>query len=113
MHEYAIAENIIALVLEEAKSAGANKVIIINIIIGEISSVIPESVELYFEPLSKDTLLEGARLNFINVYAELKCNQCGKIYLKMKHGIECPDCRGVGVFTEKGREFYVESIEVD
>ena len=113
MHEYAITQSIIALVLEEAKRAGANKVNTINIIIGEISSIIPESVELYFEPLSNTTLLQGATLNFINVYAELKCNQCGKTYLKKEHGMECPDCRGIGVFTEKGREFYVESIEVD
>lgn len=113
MHEYAITENIVSLVLEEAKRSGVSKVAAINLVVGELSSVIPECIELYFDPLSKGTILEGTKLRFISIDAQLKCNSCGKIFLKKENGIECPGCGGIGTFTENGKEFYIESIEVE
>lgn len=113
MHEYAITESIVQLVSEEAKKANANKITVINIVAGEISGVIPECIELYFESIAEGTLLEEAKLNFEVVKAELKCTSCGEIFLKKKNEIECPKCGGTGRFTEKGKEFYIESIEID
>lgn len=113
MHEYAITENIIELVLEEAKKVEEGNVTAINIVLGEISSILPECIEFYFKALSEGTILNGARLNFINIDAELICKSCGKTFLKKLSGIECPICGGIGTFTEKGKEFYIKSIEVE
>lgn len=113
MHEYAVTENLVALVLDESKRVGAKKVKLINLVIGEISSILPESVNMYFELMVKGTLLEGAELNFKKVEAELKCNSCGKAFPKNKNQFECPGCGGLGVFTDRGKEFYIESIEIE
>ncbi len=113
MHEYALTKSMIKLVLEEAGNAQAGKVTEIRLVVGELSSVIPECIEMYFELLADGTMLQGARLIFTYIDAELKCGPCGRLFLKKQSGIECPDCGGLGTFTEKGREFYVESIEVE
>ncbi len=113
MHEYALTESMIKLVLEEACNAQASRVTEIRLVVGELSSVIPECIEMYFELLSEGTMLQDAKLIFTHMDAELKCGSCGRLFMKKQSGIECPDCGGMGTFTEKGREFYVESLEVE
>jgi len=113
MHEYAVVENIVALAEKEAQNHSAQKVTQINLVIGELASVQPESLEMYFELLSKDTVLEGAILRFKSVPAELKCEGCGETYEKKRSVLECPKCGSFGSFTGKGFEFYMESIEIE
>lgn len=112
MHEYAITESLISIVLSEAKKAGAIRVKAINIVIGELSSIVPECIELYFSLLSEGSILEGAKLNFINVPAEIECKFCNLVFIKRENGVKCPVCGRIGSFTEKGKEFYIESIEI-
>lgn len=113
MHEYAITESIVGLVLEEAKREQAEKVSEIKLVIGELSSIVPECIEMYFEVLSEGTILKGAKLVFINVEAELRCSSCGTKFLKRESGIECPLCGSLGMLTTKGTEFYIESMVID
>jgi len=113
MHEYAVVENIVELAGNEANNHGAKKVTQINLVLGELSSIEPECLEMYFELLSKGTVLEGAKLYFKSILAELKCEQCGEIFKKNRSIIECPKCGKFGRFTGKGYEFYMESIEIE
>jgi hydrogenase nickel incorporation protein HypA/HybF len=113
MHEYSITESLIALVLEEGERVKAEKVRSINLVIGELSTILPDCIKMYFEVIAKGTILEDAQLNFKEIKAELKCNLCGEIFSKNKNRYECPECGGLGVFTEKGKEFYIESIEIE
>ena len=113
MHEYSITESLIALILEEGERVRAEKVRSINLVIGELAAILPECIEMYFAVIAKGTILEDAQLNFKEVQAELRCNLCGEIFLKNKNRLECPECGGLGVFTDKGKEFYIESIEIE
>lgn len=112
MHEYAIVENMVSLVEDEAKKYETGNVTQINLVIGELASVEPEAIKMYFDLLSKDTILEGAKLSFKLIEAEMKCDECGEVFLKSRSIIECPKCGRIGKFTGKGKEFYIESIEV-
>lgn len=113
MHEYAVVESIVRLAEDQARNHGAKKVIQINLVIGEMTGIEAESLEMYFELLSKGTVLEAARLNFTYIPAEFECEKCKEIYTKVKSAIECPVCGSLGRMTGKGKEFYMESIEVD
>ena len=55
------------LVLEQARKAGAKKVEKINLVIGEITGVIGNCVQFYFDFISKGTLAEGVALSFAMV----------------------------------------------
>lgn len=113
MHEYYVTKSIINTVVEEAKRAGAEKITEIRLAIGDISTIIDESVQMYFDIISEDTLARGAKLVFKRQKAEFKCRECGNVFAKPMKGFECPICGSLGMPTDKGKEFYIESIEVE
>lgn len=113
MHEYAVTRSMINIVLEEAKRAGAGKVTEIRLVIGDLSTIIDDSVQMYFDIISEGTIAEGAKLIFKRVAAEFRCKACGNKYPKPRTGFECPLCGEMGTPSGIGREFYIESIEVD
>ncbi len=113
MHEYAVTKNIVDIAVAEAKAANAGRVVEISLVIGDLSSIIDESVSMYFEIISKDTMAEGAKLSFKRKPAVFHCSRCGKNYNKPAKGFECPECGSLGTLTGAGREFYIESLEVE
>lgn len=112
MHEYAVTRGLLDIVLEEAKKADASQILEIKLVIGDLSTIIDESVQMYFDIMSEDTLAQGAKLLFRRVPAEFCCKTCGHKYIKPAKGFDCPECGGIGMPTGVGREFYIESIEV-
>ena len=74
MHEASITEAILDLALEHAQG---HRITDIHLQVGKMSPVVPESVEFYFEYLSRDTVAEGARLHFEAVPLEMTCLDCG------------------------------------
>lgn len=113
MHEYAVTKGLLNIVLEEARKAGAEKVVEIRLVIGDLSTVIDDSVQMYFDIMSQGTVAQGAKLIFKRIQSEFCCKSCGNKYNKPKTGFACPLCGGDGVPTGVGKEFYIESIEVD
>jgi len=112
MHEYSITKNLIEIAISHAQEVGASQVLEIKIIIGELSSVIDSSVQMYFDILSEGTILKGAKLTFTKVPVELFCKTCNRNFPKPQKGFECEICGNFGMPTDKGREFYIESIQV-
>ncbi|MDP4180377.1 MAG: hydrogenase maturation nickel metallochaperone HypA [Bacillota bacterium] len=113
MHEYAVTKGLVNIVLEEAQKAGASKISLIRLVIGDLSTIIDESVQMYFNIFTEGTIAEGARLEFRRVYAKFHCRECGIEFEKPKTGFDCPNCGKMGILTDSGKEFYIESIEVD
>ncbi|HEY3378858.1 MAG TPA: hydrogenase maturation nickel metallochaperone HypA [Armatimonadota bacterium] len=113
MHEMAVTDNMLQIVLAEAKRAEVAKVISITLVIGELSSIMDESVQLYFDMLSEETLAAGAQLIFQRIPATLRCRACGHTYPKAGTDFTCPQCAGEGALTGDAKEFYIESIEVE
>jgi hydrogenase nickel incorporation protein HypA/HybF len=101
------------IVLDQAKAADAKKVTRINLVIGEMSGVVSDCVQFYFDFLKKGNAAEEATLNFKLVPVELKCRQCQTIFNPNGSAWVCPNCQGTGLDVTKGQESYVESIEVE
>jgi len=113
MHEYAVTKSIVDIVVKEAEKANVKKISEINLVIGDLSTIMDESVQMYFDIITKDTIAEGAKLVFKRVQAEFCCKKCGNKFIKPSKGFDCPTCGGLGTPTGVGKEFYIESIEVD
>jgi hydrogenase nickel incorporation protein HypA/HybF len=113
MHEYAVTQNMVEIAVKEAEAAGSNKILEIRLVIGDLSSIIDESVSMYFDFLSEGTAAYGAKLVFRRMPAKLRCSVCGQEYEKPRNGFDCPSCSGEGRLTDAGREFYIESMEVE
>ena len=113
MHEFGITENIVNIALAKADEAQARKVTQINLVIGELSGFAPDCIQFYFDSLSKDTIAQGAILHFELVPAQLSCRDCSAIFQPRDTLWSCPECRGQSVEISKGRELYMESMEVE
>lgn len=111
MHEYAVTKYVLETVISEAEKFNISKITVVNIVIGDLSTFIDESIQMYFDILSENTPASGASLRFKRVPAKFKCNFCNKLFIKPKIGFDCPDCGNMGSITDFGKEFYIDSIE--
>ncbi len=113
MHELAITESLLRLATRHGLAAGAKRVTDLYLVIGELSSVVDESVQFYWDIVSRGTLCEGARLHFERVPAELGCRECGERY-RLGNGLgPCPNCGSGNVRVTAGDEFRLESLGVE
>ena len=113
MHELGVTENIVNIALAKAGEAQASKVIRINVVIGELSGFVPDCIQFYFESLSKDTIAQGAVLHFESVPIQLRCRDCAATFHPQDTMWSCPQCHGRSVEIHKGRELYIDSLEVE
>ena len=113
MHELPITEAILTLALETARRAGARRVAGIELVVGDLTSIVDDSVQFYFDVLSQDTAAEGAALHFRREAATLACRACGhreQTHPPLPHA--CPMCGSSRLEVAGGRAFFVQSIEV-
>jgi hydrogenase nickel incorporation protein HypA/HybF len=113
MHELSVTEQLLEIVLDHARKAEAKRVLKVNLVIGELTGFVGESIQFCFDMLSKETEAESASLSISRIPAKATCKQC-----KMEfhpEGMEwfCPACGGPAEEVMGGREFYVESIEIE
>ena len=113
MHELSITQSILSITLEKAKEAHASKVSRINLVIGELSGIVDECVQFYFDFLSKDTIAADATLSFRQPPTQLCCRNCGTAFSPHNGIWACPSCHEQKVEIISGRELYIESIEVE
>jgi hydrogenase nickel incorporation protein HypA/HybF len=112
MHELPVTEDILRIVSAHAQKAGAQRVTCINLVIGELTSFIDDSIQFYFEMLSPGTPAEGATLHFQRIKTRFRCRQCSREFEPEDRNWVCPACGTLGGDVIAGKEFYVESIEV-
>jgi hydrogenase nickel incorporation protein HypA/HybF len=114
MHELPATQGMLDVALEAAHSAGAARIRAIDVVIGDLSSIVDDSVQFYFDILSRDTVAAGALLRVRRVSARAACGACGGSYDVMPPlSPVCDACGSLALTVTGGREFYIESIEVD
>jgi hydrogenase nickel incorporation protein HypA/HybF len=111
MHELPVTEGILKIATE---AAGGRQITVIHLLIGELSSIIDDSVQFYFDMLSKGTVAEGAMLDFQRRPATVTCWDCGQTFeVRAPLPAACPNCGGTKMQVTGGRELRVDSIEVN
>jgi len=113
MHELPVTQNILEIALRHAGISNAKRIISLNITIGQLASVIDDSIQFYWDLIAKDTLAEGATLNFHRLPLEILCLECNFAYKPEVSELACPLCKGTRVKIISGQEFFLESIDVE
>lgn len=114
MHEYGITESIVRISCEEAEVHGANKITEIRLKIGELSGLVPESIQIYFDMVSEGTIAAGAKLIVEKILIRFKCNECGAESGVSSQGLyECPKCKSKNISIIGGHEYMIDSLEVE
>jgi hydrogenase nickel incorporation protein HypA/HybF len=115
VHELSIMNNILDIVLENANKNNAQKVVKVNLKIGDLSDIIPEWAQTYFDMLSKDTIADGASIAIEKVPVTIKCRSCGNMHtFKNKNwSFSCTSCSSNDIEIIEGRELFITSIEIE
>jgi hydrogenase nickel incorporation protein HypA/HybF len=113
MHELPVSQNILEISLKYANRENASKILNIYVVIGQLTSFIDESIQFYWDIISKDTIAEGAELKFTRIPAEFMCKLCNYSFPLSENQFTCPNCQSNQVEIIKGKEFYLDSIDIE
>jgi hydrogenase nickel incorporation protein HypA/HybF len=113
MHEMAVTEGILRITLEHAERANAARVSAITIKLGQLSSLVDDSIRFYWDLIAADTIAEKAELRFERIPARVVCLDCAAEFPLQKDSYACPKCGSERFRVVAGEEMVVESIEVE
>jgi len=112
MHEQSIVESLLALAIENAEKAKASKILRIYVVVGDLSGIVDESMNFYFNFLSRGTIAAQASLFFMHIPALLRCRNCDTVFVPENLNFHCPSCKEQQTEIIGGRELYIDSMEV-
>lgn len=112
MHELGVTQNLLDLALQYAEPAGVKQITALHLVIGELSSIVDESIQFYWDFTAKGTIADGAVLHFDRIPATFGCLDCGAVFERTP-AYACPQCGGGRVEIKTGEEFFLKSIEVE
>lgn len=111
MHELAIAESLLEIVLEEGRRHNLQKVSIIRLQIGAMAGVIPEALSFSFEMISRDTIASGASLEIETIPVTARCSSCGERFDVENLVYLCTRCGKPDLKLISGRELSLVNLE--
>jgi len=110
MHELAIADAVVQICCEHAQGRRVTKV---EVKIGHLRQVVPDSLAFAFELVAGGTPVEGAQLEIEHVPARVACSSCGSETEIDWFPLACAACGGLDVEVIAGEECHVESLELE
>jgi hydrogenase nickel incorporation protein HypA/HybF len=110
MHELSIADAIVTIACRHAAGRSVTRV---DVRVGHLRQVVPDSLGFAFELVSAGTELEGAELVIEDVPATVRCNACAADSTLGEFPAHCSACGGFDVEVTGGEELLVDSLELD
>lgn len=115
MHELPTTRDIHRIVLERAATAGATRILSVDLEVGALTDLQEVWIERYFAHLSRGTIAEGAQVHIERIPGVFRCGECsGSFEVGSVVGAEpsCPMCDTSEVTVVSGRGFRVKGMEV-
>jgi hydrogenase nickel incorporation protein HypA/HybF len=113
MHEMGIALQIIEIATDSIPpDAGDVRVEKINLKIGKLAAVVPDSLRFCFDVAVKDSPLEGAKLFIQTLPVVARCRDCDAQWTINGPAFVCENCSSGSLEILSGRELDIESIEI-
>ncbi len=109
MHELGITQNIVAIAGEHAQGAKVRR---ITLEIGQLTAIMPDSIQFCFDVCAQGTPLEGATLEILERPGIGQCRVCGhKLQLDQPFGV-C-DCGSTHLDIIQGEELTIKELETE
>ncbi len=114
IHELAITETVLKIVLKYAAENQAARVVSIRLLAGELRDLTEEWIQRYFDYLSRETIAEGAAITLTRIPVQMTCQACRAGFSAdiRSDNIKCPECSNDKSVLTGGDEFLIDSIEV-
>ncbi|MDR0783662.1 MAG: hydrogenase maturation nickel metallochaperone HypA [Propionibacteriaceae bacterium] len=111
MHELSLARSIEAIVW---RVAGERAVSVVELDVGELRQVVPETLEACWGMLCAGTPLSGSRLEVRRIPGVIHCLECGtETRLGSAPILRCNSCAKQSVEIVSGEEFMVTAVQLE
>ena len=110
MHELSIAE---AIVDVATRHAAGRRVVKVEVRVGHLRQVVPESLDFAFGLLTQGTALDGTELAVTQVSAAGLCRDCGAQSVMESFPLCCACCGGLDMDVLAGEELLVDALELE
>ena len=113
MHEMGIALQIVEIATASLPlDLAAARVTKVNLRVGKLAAVVPESLRFCFSVAVKDSPLEDAILAIEEIPVVARCKDCDAQWTINEPVFVCKKCQSGSLEFLSGRELDIESIEV-
>jgi hydrogenase nickel incorporation protein HypA/HybF len=112
MHEMSLAESILQIVEDTARSSAADQVRAVRLEIGALSHVERDALRFCFDAVTRGTVADGARLEIDATPGRAWCMPCSESVELARLGDACPRCGSYQLQVTQGEEMRVKDIEV-
>lgn len=112
MHEMSLAEGVLQIIEDAARTQGYRRVSAVCLELGQLSAVEPEALAFCFDAVTRGSIAEGARLEFMSVPGRGWCAACAEAVPMAELYCACPRCGGFGLAVTGGTEMRVKELEV-
>jgi len=114
MHEMGIAMEILRIVQASIPADMIDaRVRRVNLKVGRLSAVVPESLRFCFGVVAEKTQVAGAELAIEEIPVDVRCSDCGKKWIIETPVFVCPACNSGRIEMLSGRELDIDSIEIE
>ena len=113
MHEMALAESVLQILRDNARSQGFTRVKTVWLEIGRLSGVEPQALRFCFDAVTRDSLAEGARLEIVDTPGQAWCMRCSEPVTIAARYDSCPRCGSHQLQVTGGTEMRVRELEVN
>ena len=110
MHELSICGSIADIVTRRAEGRAVK---VINVRVGQLRQVVPDTLVYCWELASADTPLAGSRISIETVPARIRCRSCDQVTdVGAIPVFACGGCGGFDAEVVSGEEFLITSLEL-
>ncbi|MBF0570667.1 MAG: hydrogenase maturation nickel metallochaperone HypA [Candidatus Omnitrophica bacterium] len=114
MHEGHFTEQIVESILQELAKYPKAKVRSVTVRVGEVFHLVPESVLMHYDVMTKDSPLQGVKLDLIQETLQVVCGQCNKQGpVEDHHLLLCSFCHSRQVKPVLGDKITIEKVELE
>lgn len=112
MHEMSICESLLDILEQQAETQGFRQVKTVWLEIGRLAGVEIEALRFGFEAVTRDSLAADARLEIIELPAQVYCFACEQNGAIEQRYDGCPHCGSYQVQVTGGEELRIKELEV-
>lgn len=113
MHEASIAQSLMDIILDTAKSHDAKVVTKVFVKIGKLTAIEKDALSFAYDVIKEETIAENSELVVEEVPICGECLDCGKSSEYDNFVFDCRHCGSFNVKLVSGEELQITEIEVD
>ena len=113
MHEMSLAEGVLQIIEDSAKTQNFSRVKTVWLEIGQLAGVEAEAMKFCFDAVTRDSIAQDAKLEIVEKPGQAWCLHCAETVQVRALYDACPKCGSHQVQVTGGNEMRVKELDVE